>query len=498
MEGTHTVLLLYPPIRELSNITLYFPKRQAQKFSYKSHAPHSEGTGNGHVRGKDDLAESKQRGQSSRSSGRLHSSHRATKEAVAELCWLVTEHHQLLAELLSLCRVCANKVRMGNQDGKLQDRMEGREVYTGGQDPSRCSLTQPPEAKRAACKSKKQKKSGGKKLESAELFLHSNMKKKVASGASCTERPAHVGVSASPASGVEQMAGAPPSASVSSVKGSYVSTATNHLLPMDEPFHITREGWDFMVDNQTFEPDMDFFNDFSEYDGELGYDSSFCRLMKGPTRRESESNLRPAKRFDSVGETCDESSRRNTGVRVVVKVQDLEGKVQHVGRTSPDGAGPHPETSSGQQEHGEQRGPTRDKTGCKLSEGLQLPLTHSTESHAQKKPHTKSPSSPSLAGVFNTSFPASNTLQRMSPGLSPLTPKEEIPQLNHRIVLLSDKDVDPHRDSSGTTDEPRILTEVIDKNGNKRSVTRLDLNLSRRPSNSQWNSPSNSSSTGEL
>ncbi|KAI3367812.1 hypothetical protein L3Q82_026649 [Scortum barcoo] len=83
----------------------------------------------------------------------------------------------------------------------------------------------------------------------------------------------------------------------------------------------------------------------------------------------------------------------------------------------------------------------------------------------------------------------------MSPVLSPLSSKQASPQLNHRIVLLSDKDVDHEQDSSSNTDEPKIFTEVIDKNGNKRTVTRLDLNLSRRPSNCKWNSSSNSTTT---
>lgn len=518
MEGTHTVLLLYAPIRELSSISLYFPKRRAPSFKYKSRAPHSERASNDHDWGKEDLAVSGQRGQSSDSSGELLSSQQATKEAVAELCWL--------ADLLSLCRVCANKVRMGNQDGKLQDYMEGQEVHLGGQvlSSSDYPLTVPPEHKKAASKSKKLKKLGGKKLDSAEDFLHSKMKKKVSSGTS-VEPPAHNSVSVSSAPVVEQISGVPASIHVSDspVTGSYVSAVSNPILPMEEPFQISREGWDFMEDNRTFDPDMDFCSDFSEYDSELGYESSFCNLMEGLTRRESGSNLRPIKRLDSLGETLSENAstvksaqelygeinQSNTGVRVVAKVQDVEGRVQHVSHSSPDMAGPsmlHPGTSSCQQEYGKWRGPNRDhllgvnreKTNNKLSEGLRLPLSHTTEPHPPAKSHTKSPSSPSLAGVFNTSFPASNSLHSMSPVLSPLSSKQASPQLNHRIVLLSDKDVDHEQDSSSNTDEPKIFTEVIDKNGNKRTVTRLDLNLSRRPSNSKWNSSSNSTTTGEL
>lgn len=142
------------------------------------------------------------------------------------------------------------------------------------------------------------------------------------------------------------------------------------------------------------------------------------------------------------------------GVTVKAKVQDVEAKVQHVS-------------------HGPPRALDRREASSrerKLSEGLRLPLSHTTEPSQLVKFHTKSPCSPSLAGVFNTSFPASNSLQSMSPILSPLSSKQTSPQLNHRIVLLSDKDTD----SSCNADELKVYTEVIDKNGNKRTITRLD------------------------
>lgn len=521
MEGTHTVLLLYAPIRELSNISPYFPKRRAPSFNYKSRAPNSERAGNDHDWGKDDLAVSEQRGQSSCSSGGLLDFQQATKEAVKELCWLAAEHHQLLADLLSLCKVCANKVRMGNQDGKLQDYMEGQEVCLGGQvlDSSKCSVMVPPEQKRVATKSKKVKKLGNKKLDSAEDLLHSKMKKKVMNETSSVERPAHHTQSFAV---VGHIPGILPSVKVSDspVTGSYVSAVSNPILPMEEPFQITQEGWDFMEDNRTFDADMDFCNDFSEYDGELGYESSFCNLMEGLTRRESGSNLRPIKRSDSISETlsentstvksahqlCSNISQSDTGVRVVAKVQDVDGIVQHVSHTSPDRAVLHSGTRSCQQEYGKWGGTngdhllgvSKENTGNRLPEGLRLPLSNTTQPYPHNKSYTKSPSSPSLAGVFNTSFPASNSLQSMSPVLSPLSSKQVSPQLNHRIVLLSDKDVDHEQDNSSNTDESKIFTEVIDKNGNKRTVSRLDLNLSRQPSNSKWNSSSNSTTTGEL
>lgn len=509
MEGTHTILLLYTPIRELSNISLYFPKRRAPKFKYKSRTSHSDRTGNDHDCRQEDLTVSEQRGQSSDSSSKLFNSQQAAKKGVAELCVLVAEHHQLLADLLSLCRDCTDKVRMGNQDGKLQDYMEAREVHLGVEVPA-VGGQSVAEHKKSASKSKKLKKLGSKKLDNAEDFLHNKMKKKV------TKRHAHVELPAENkmtiSSGAEAEEVPRITASDGPVTSSYVSEP---ILPMEEPFQIAHESWDLLEDNHTFHPDMDFCNDFSECDGELGYESTSCSLMQGLTRRESGSNLRPVKRFDSPLENASmvksaqqllsEISQSNVVVRVVAKVQDVEGRVHHVSHTSPDRAVPKPATSKCQKENGNWRGTngdhllggSKEKTLNKLSDGLRLPLSHTTEPSAPARSHSKSPSSPSLAGVFNTSFPASNSLQSMSPVLSPLSYKQGSPQLNHRIVLLSDKDEDPDRGSSSNTDEPKIFSEDVDKNGNKRTVTHLDLDLNRRPSNYKWNSSSNSTTTGE-
>uniref|UniRef100_A0A1A7X4Q9 Drebrin n=1 Tax=Iconisemion striatum TaxID=60296 RepID=A0A1A7X4Q9_9TELE len=515
MEGTHTILLLYSPIRELSNISLYFTKRRAAGFKYKSRTSHSASPGNDHDPGKKILASSKQRGQSSDSSRKILSSQQATKEAVEELCWLAAEHHQLLADLLSLCRDCAHRVRMGNQDGKLQEYMEGQEVHLGGQVLS--SSNSLAEQKRAASKSKKSKKPGGKKLEGAEDLLQSKTKRNVTARRSSVALPAENKASTSKLLQAEQIPRTTVVNPDSSVTGSSVGPSSKPILPMEEPFQVVRESWDLMEDNQTFDSVMDFCNDFSECDGELGYESSSCSLMEGLNRQQSESNLRPVRRFDPQVETLagkgstvksaqqlySEINQRSMGVRVVAKVQEVEGKVLHVSHANPDGTGRHPGTSRSKQENGEWRGPngnhvlggSKDNVVRKLSEGLQLPLSHISEPSAAVRSTKKSPSSPSLAGIFNTSYPAFNSLQSMSPVLSPLSSKQVSPQLNHRIVLLSDKDDEPDRDSSSNTDEPKLFSEVIDKNGNKRTVTHLDLDLNRRPSNSKWNSTSDSTTT---
>lgn len=477
MEGRHTVLLLYAPIRELSNISLYFPKRRAPSNRYKNRAPHSVRASNDHGWGKDDLAGSEQRGQSSRSSDSLLDSQRATKTAVAELCWLAAEHRQLLADLLSLCKVCAKNLRMGNQDGKLQEYVEAQEAYFRGQAQSSGHPQAPaPENKRAAPKSKRLKKQGGKKPDGCEDFPQSTLKKKVLSEASTTEH--RIDNSNKLA---KRTQGIPPLTRVSDS----VATGSNPILPMEEPLQISKESWDFMEDNQAFDADMDFCNDFSEYDGELGYGSSFCSLMEGLNRRESGSNLRPVRRSGSSGDTGTVKSGGNAGVRVVAKMQEVEGRVQRVSRTSPERGGLAVVRSG-----------TWNREGNKLPEGLRLPLSRTNEPYPQSRSHTRSPPSPSLAGVFSTSLPASSSLQSMSPTLSPLSSKQTSPQLNHRILVLSDRDVEHEQDGSGSAGEPGLFSELVDRNGNKRTLTRLDLNLARRPSNAKWNSSSTSTTTG--
>ncbi|XP_072313331.1 formin-like isoform X1 [Eucyclogobius newberryi] len=454
MEGTHSVLLLYPPIRELCKVSQYLPKRRAPGFKYTSRAPQLESTSNDHDdRCKEVPGESKQRGQSSDSLSELvlSNSHQATKEAVAELLWLAVEHHQLLADFLSLCKDCTHKVRMGNQDGKLEDYIEGQEVHLEGQALSN-NYPIASELKKGMTKPKKIKK---KNLASAEEMLLNKMKQKVTHGVSIVA-PTDVDTSHSETSD-------------SPVTGSYVSAVSNPILPTEETFQVDR--WmDFMEDNRNYDPDVDFCNDFSECDGEFGYQSSSCSLMESLNRRESGSNLRPIRRHDSQRATdCEpvvkSTGEKNTGVTVKAKVQDVETKVQLVSLAPQN---------------------RRDGDGKKLS--LQLSNTaEPTRMHSKR-----SPCSP-LAAVFNTSFPASNSLQSMSPVLSPLSSKQTSPLLNHRIVLLSDKDTD----SSSNAEDPKVYTEVIDKNGNKRTITRLDLNLSRRPSTSKWNSLSTSTTTDD-
>ncbi|XP_066551116.1 formin-1-like [Amia ocellicauda] len=127
---------------------------------------------------------------------------------------------------------------------------------------------------------------------------------------------------------------------------------------------------------------------------------------------------------------------------------------------------------------------------------LRLPLQNPADAPpGNGSPKALSPSSPSLAAVgnvFNTSYPANNNLQCMSPVPSPLSSKLPSPQLNHRILLLPQHPSEEEEEEvvleKGCTlsiervDESRAhraTTEIIDKNGNKRTITRLELNVTR-------------------
>uniref|UniRef100_A0A8C1M6V2 Formin 1 n=1 Tax=Cyprinus carpio TaxID=7962 RepID=A0A8C1M6V2_CYPCA len=161
MEGTHTVLRLYKPIQELCFISLYFPTRKSRCFPRADQTPRE-------VRPRDEDA--KQRGQYYCE---------GTQGAVTQLHWLAAEHHQLLTDLLSLCSACTDRIKMGNQDGKL---LEGYREHLGGDVSSTFSLS--PEHKRAASRVRKLKKLGSQKMDSAEEFLQSRIKNKVQRGAS--------------------------------------------------------------------------------------------------------------------------------------------------------------------------------------------------------------------------------------------------------------------------------------------------------------------------
>ncbi|KAJ8399094.1 hypothetical protein AAFF_G00414730 [Aldrovandia affinis] len=575
MEGIHSVLRLHKPIRELSHISLYVPTGRGRRFTHKGGTLSSAWPTKCHDRKEEEKEGEKQKGQSCESAGKSQNSREATKGIIAELHRLAAEHHQLLADLFALCADCTFRVKMGNQDGKPLDYEEGGtgppvEVLSSSN--LQHSLTLSPEYKSAASRSRKLKKLGVKKTDSAEEFLQSKMKKKV-KNATSRMVSTQSGTATSEVQTPKDTKSPGTSCSALGLEKSGTGSYAIAAIPVtEEEFNISQEGWEFTEDSRHFESDVDLCSELSEYDNELylgyGVSSSFLEEVQDHILQEqmlSGSNLRPAEQYSGPGweeylqppdksahQLYEQISRRDAGVRVVAKVQDVEGMVQWVSHTSSDkskGSVSSSQVSSSmcledtgtrcaplleaslpaedQVAQGEvlnkhlcrvlqadnldecedwrglggspMFGNVRGAVGVESPKALHLTLQRPADATpGLKLGSLKSPSSPSLSGVFNTSYPTTNILQSMSPVLSPLSSKLPSPQLNHRIVLLPEEEEDrggrkrPQGGASslGSGDEPKVTTEVIDKNGNKRTITRLDLNLSRQGGSSKWTAPS--------
>ncbi|XP_042629337.1 formin-1 isoform X1 [Cyprinus carpio] len=403
MEGTHTVLRLYKPIQELCFISLYFPTRKSRGFPRADQTPRE-------VRPRDEDA--KQRGQYYCE---------GTQGAVTQLHWLAAEHHQLLTDLLSLCSECADRIKMGNQEGKL---LEGHGEHLGHDvSSSNFSLSVPPEHKRAASRVRKLKKLSSKKMDSAEEFLQSRIKKKVQSGVSEFSPKA-------PGTPISFHGRDTPGS------GSYVSVSSEPLLPMEEHFQIGHDGWDFMEE---------FDNQLTlECEESLG-NRRGCVLQALMSTGNTEGNQQGQSTFGSL-----EVNRRDDNQE----------------------SGSHSSLDV-DQSHNQELGQEELKLFTQVNTGSNFSPSNSRS--CKLRSWSRSPTSISLSGVFNVSYPPANSLQSMSPVLSPLSSHLSSPQMNHRIVLLPEEDDGNKRSSR---DEPKVATEVIDKNGNRRTLTRLDLNLS--------------------
>ncbi|RXN05611.1 formin-like isoform X2 [Labeo rohita] len=427
MEGTHTVLRLYKPIHELCFISLYFPTRKSRGFSRAGQPPRE-------VRPQDeDAAKAKQRGQYYCE---------ATKGAVAQLRWLAAEHHQLLTDFLSLCIDCADRLRMGNQDGRLLE--EHGEHLGHDVSSSNFPISLSPEHKRASSRVRKLKKLGSKKMDSAEEFLQSKMRKKVQSGAS-----------------EFSLKGPGTPISIRGVdtpgSGSYVSVSSEPLLPMDEHFQIASDGWDFMEEPRSFESEMDLCAELSEFDNQL--------TLEFEKPLENQRSCVLMTNGNIVLNQQEKFGRLSAFASLEVNQRDLRND----------------DAAAEDNNHTDQRNQQAGQEDIKRftqvnNEKTRLTLSPPIDARSSNlRPWTRSPASSSLSGVFNVSYPPTNSLQSMSPVLSPLSSQLSSPQMNHRIVLLPEEDDGNKRSSR---DEPKVATEVIDKNGNRRTVTRLDLNLS--------------------
>ncbi|XP_073784055.1 formin-1 isoform X1 [Danio rerio] len=362
MEGTHSVLRLYKPIQERCFISVYFPKRKSRGF------PHAGQT-----------------------LGEVQPLCRSQHEQRGQYCRPADDNRGVFAQLLlSLCSDCAHRLRMGNQDGKLEGYGEHLEH----------------ENKRASSRVRKQKKLSSKKLNITEES--NTMKRKTTLKETASQLP--------------------------SKSASYRSQP---LLPMKEHFHMAHDGWDVMAEPRSFDAELsELENLYLEYEKPLGNTRGGVQITNNTQQTDGNTS--------SVHYREDQINRRDLQY---ANVKPVSCARLHEGET----------------------------------EAKHFPKEHCEGSPNNKSSNvrswSRSPTSSSLSSVFNVSYPQTNTLQSMSP-LSSQLPS---PQMNHRIVMLPEDDDDEDDDGNKrcfSENQLKVSSEVIDKNGNRRSVTRLELRLS--------------------
>ncbi|XP_062863973.1 formin-like [Trichomycterus rosablanca] len=298
---------------------------------------------------------------------------------------------------------------------------------------------------------------------------------------------------------------------------------------MEETFNSAQEGWDFMEDSCPFESEIDLCSELTEFEDQfsLSYGTS-CALLEdmqyhiqqelmadnnttGPSRSSNSTeneNLNEKPGDNSAAPLCDDVRRGTILVEVGSETdmmrQTSSGAVTVAHYKADDSSviGCNTCQSSRQKEvTALNRNSTQKHSGNpKVGEALKLPVSQSQDDSFNLLPCTKHPTSPSISSVFNVSHPTNNSVQNMSPALSPISSSLSSPQMNHRIVLLPEQDGGKvkkgerwFREIAG--DQPKVSTEVTDRNGNHRIVTKLDLNLSRQGSGSStWSSAGTPSS----
>lgn len=525
MEGTHTVLCLHKRIEEFIYISPYFPARGVRGFTRSGRTSHhcQPLYANQHDQKAEDPAMPKQRSQSYKAASEVLQSCEATK-VLAGLPWLSAEHCQLLVDLLSLCGDCASRFRMGNQDGKLQAQFEGYEkhlIQSVSSSNFQHTLSLSPEHKRSASRVRKIKKLGSKKMDTADEFLETTLKKNVQSITGSEFLKNHLDSGLIQATENQRLPGTRASVHVTHTPGSdsNVSVSSEPLLPMEEGFQTCQEAWDFMEDSRLFESEMDLCTELSEFEDQfcLSYGAFSCSLtelrqyhthqeqMTNGNNITSSGKMSSAGKYNvqnipggkTVASLYDDMNRRDVVVEVVAeRIESTKGPL-----SANDAHCSTVEQNTCQhltQEKLKVQNITQENTvelmvKDRSSEAMPFPCVESQNGTSNLRPRTKSPISPSLSGVFNVSYAPSNSLQSMSPVLSPLASKLSSPQLNHRIVLLPEedgsKDIDQDRwfyETSGSWlkagEQSKDSTETIDKNGNHRTITRLDLSLSQQES----------------
>uniref|UniRef100_A0A670IP43 Formin 1 n=1 Tax=Podarcis muralis TaxID=64176 RepID=A0A670IP43_PODMU len=179
MEGTYTVLQLHRPIMELCYVSFYLPKGKVRGFTYKGCVTLDKSSKHFHrcYRVSEGSEAVGSRGQTCENIGDIFFKQTTTKDILTELYKLNAEKERLLATLLSSSHILG--VKMGNQEGKLQDISEslkyshdGRQGFKDQQESLSGSME-----KRSTPKNKKTRRFS-KRRESIEDFINKKMKRK--------------------------------------------------------------------------------------------------------------------------------------------------------------------------------------------------------------------------------------------------------------------------------------------------------------------------------
>lgn len=261
MEGTHTVLQLYRPIMELCYVSFYFPKGKVRGFTYKGCVTLDKSNKRFHncyqVREGSEAVGSK--GQCSENIGDIFFKPTTTKDILSELYKLNAEKERLLASLLSSSHILG--VKMGNQDGKLQ---EVSEKYKG----DKLSFKDQQESFLESSRNKKPRKFS-KRRESIEDFISKRMKRKnmaVLEPSALSSKEVLMG-------NVKQLSARyPADTSSGSFTCSYnekVEEKDVSFSDVNKPPERSRREWFLHENQQALESDTDLSVSLSEYDNDV-------------------------------------------------------------------------------------------------------------------------------------------------------------------------------------------------------------------------------------
>ncbi|XP_051776022.1 formin-1-like isoform X1 [Erpetoichthys calabaricus] len=346
MESTHAAHLLYKPIAEACRISIYCPRGRARGSVYKSTSPARSQTPKNFAQygqGKEELREAQQGDWSCESVLKLVNS-TPKQGAAAELFRQQAEHDKVLlrADRFAVCTYCRRKFDMGNQDGKIQSYLE---AGNSKEDHSWACSTEPqrPVLLPVIAKGRKAKKVGTRKGES-------QTRRRVYSGdESCSTY-----VSVEEGKKRRSLRGLSENL-VGQLPNRHWNVTSVVLGKPDKP-----EG-DLMEDSRNFESDTDICSELSDYDNEqlFGYgmpyySSSYQENISESTATclssytcygSSPACIRTPLRSGSIGKAFTspanqpqlpakggESSRQDSGIRVVAKVQEVKSVLHQVGR----------------------------------------------------------------------------------------------------------------------------------------------------------------------